>query len=71
MASFAKSIGLEVHAGHGLTLANVEKISAIEEIEELNIGHSLISDAVFVGLETAVKNMKKRMRAVRSAPSKE
>lgn len=55
---FAQGIGLEVFAGHGLNYNNVTKVSAIKGIEELNIGHSIISRAVFVGLVRAVKEMK-------------
>jgi len=54
---YARKHGLIVHAGHGLTYFNVKKIAGIKEIEELNIGHSIISRAVFVGLERAVKDM--------------
>ena len=61
MAEYAASCGLEVHAGHGLTLETVAEISSILEIEELNIGHSLISDAIFFGLNLAIKSMRKRM----------
>jgi pyridoxine 5-phosphate synthase len=50
-------MGLGVHAGHGLTYENVIPVAAITEIEELNIGHSIISRAVFVGLEAAVREM--------------
>jgi len=57
-ATHAKQIGLAVHAGHGLTYANVRPVAAIPEIEELNIGHSIISNAVFWGLEEAVRRMK-------------
>jgi pyridoxine 5-phosphate synthase len=46
-----------VHAGHGLTYHNVSPIVAIAEIEELNIGHSIISRAMFVGIEQAVREM--------------
>lgn len=60
-SSFAHSIGLVVNAGHGLTLDNVEPIAAIPEMNELNIGHSLIADALFVGIEQAVKQMKAKM----------
>lgn len=59
MAILAKSLGLRVAAGHGLKYHNVKKIAGIKEIEELNIGHSIISHAVFVGLSEAVKEMKK------------
>lgn len=57
-ALFAKDLGLHVSAGHGLNYRNVRGITSIEEIEELNIGHSIISRAVFVGLERAVREMK-------------
>lgn len=60
-AKFAKSIGLIVSAGHGLTYQNVGLIAAIPEIEELNIGHSIISRAIFVGLGKAVAEMKEIM----------
>ncbi|OIP66142.1 MAG: pyridoxine 5'-phosphate synthase [Nitrospirae bacterium CG_4_10_14_3_um_filter_53_41] len=54
----AREIGISIHAGHGLTYRNVSRIAAIPEIEELNIGHSIISRAVLVGLERAVREMK-------------
>ncbi len=56
-AKFARSLGLKVFAGHGLNYENVKRIAQIEEIEELNIGHSIISRAVFSGLKDAVKQM--------------
>jgi pyridoxine 5-phosphate synthase len=56
-AAYAKRIGLAVHAGHGLTYQNVQPVAAIPEIEELNIGHSIVSNAVFWGLEEAVRRM--------------
>lgn len=56
-AEFAKSIGLEVFAGHGLNYQNIGEILSISEITELNIGHSIIARAVFVGLENAIKEM--------------
>lgn len=56
-AKFARSIDLQVFAGHGLNYENVKRIVRIKDIEELNIGHSIISQAVFVGLENAVKEM--------------
>src|SRR5207247_1640453 len=58
--------GLAVHAGHGLTYQNVQPVAAIPEIEELNIGHSIVSNAVFWGLEEAVRRMRK---LVDEAPS--
>ena len=58
---FAKGIGLSVSAGHGLNYRNVRDIAGIKEIEELNIGHSILSRAVLVGLEKAVREMKMLM----------
>lgn len=52
-----RELGMVVNAGHGLNYINVKAIAAIKEIEELNIGHSIISHSVFVGLENAVKEM--------------
>jgi len=60
-------LGLAVHAGHGLTVHNVGPVSSIPEIEELNIGHSIISRAVFVGIDRAVKEMRDAMNAARSS----
>ena len=65
-AAFAHSIGLEVHAGHGLTFHNVQPVAAIPELAELNIGHFLIGEAVFMGLAESVKEMKKLMADARS-----
>ena len=56
-----RTLGLAVHAGHGLTVRNVAPVAAIEEIEELNIGHSIISRAVFVGIEESVREMRTAM----------
>ena len=64
-ASHGAGIGLAVHAGHGLTVGNVRPVSAIPEIEELNIGHSIVSRAVFVGLGAAVAEMREAMAAAR------
>jgi pyridoxine 5-phosphate synthase len=63
----AADLGLAVHAGHGLNLRNVAAVAAIPEIEELNIGHSIVSRAVFVGLDRAVREMGEAMRAARSS----
>lgn len=60
---YAASKGLVVNAGHGLNLDNVHAIAAIPQIHELNIGHSIIAHAVFVGLEQAVKEMKAAIQA--------
>lgn len=57
-AKLAGSLGLRVGAGHGLNFINVRKIARIPEVEELNIGHSIISRAVLVGLERAVREMR-------------
>ena len=57
-AEYAASKGLVVNAGHGLNLENVAPIAKIPQIHELNIGHSIIAESVFVGLEQAVKDMK-------------
>ena len=65
-AALADSIGLEVHAGHGLTFQNVQPVAAIPEIVELNIGHFLIGEAVFMGLGEAVKEMKRLMQDART-----
>jgi pyridoxine 5-phosphate synthase len=61
-ASHARSLGLAVNAGHGLNYLNIEPIRAIEEIEEVSIGHAIISHAMFVGLERAVREMLQRVR---------
>ncbi len=58
-SKYASSLGLEVHAGHGLTVNSVKNIRHISEIRELNIGHSIISDSITHGLKRAVKRMKK------------
>jgi len=64
-ASYAHSAGLQVNAGHGLNIYNVEEICQIPEIVELNIGHAIISQAIFSGLDTAVRDLKKIMRRAR------
>ncbi len=66
-AARARSLGLDVHAGHGLTYENVAPVAAIAEIEELNIGHSVVSRAVLVGMERAVREMKQIVRHARAA----
>jgi pyridoxine 5-phosphate synthase len=66
-ARLAADLGLAVHAGHGLNLENVGRVATIPEIEELNIGHSIVSRAVFVGLERAVQEMREAMDAARSS----
>ncbi|MES2124136.1 MAG: pyridoxine 5'-phosphate synthase [Gemmatimonadota bacterium] len=64
-ADHAAGMGLAVHAGHGLTFQNVGPVAAIPEIEELNIGHSIVSRAVFVGIGPAVREMKRLMTEAR------
>jgi pyridoxine 5-phosphate synthase len=59
--SYAKSLGLHVNAGHGLHYHNVQKIAALSDIVELNIGHAIIARAVFTGLKEAVLDMKRLM----------
>jgi len=66
-ASLGASIGLAVHAGHGLTTANVGPVAAIPEIEELNIGHHVVARAVFVGLPTAIRELRAAMDAARGS----
>ena len=65
MAALAARNGIEPHAGHGLTYDNVQPIAAIPQIAELNIGHYLVGEAVFVGLEAAVRRMRDLMDAAR------
>lgn len=65
MAALAAKNGIEPHAGHGLTYENVQPIAAIPQLAELNIGHYLVGEAVFVGLETAVRRMRDLMDAAR------
>jgi len=60
-ARLGASLGLAVHAGHGLTVRNVGAVAAIPEVEELNIGHSIVSRAVFVGLVEAVREIRAAM----------
>jgi pyridoxine 5-phosphate synthase len=66
-AAHARALGLDVHAGHGLTYENVTAVAAIETIEELNIGHSIVSRAVLVGIESAVREMKDLVERARGA----
>ncbi|WP_428027577.1 pyridoxine 5'-phosphate synthase [Altererythrobacter sp.] len=65
MAALAAENGIEPHAGHGLTYENVQPIAAIPQLAELNIGHYLVGEAVFVGLEAAVRRMRVLMDEVR------
>ena len=65
MAALAAKNGIEPHAGHGLTYENVQPIAAIPQLAELNIGHYLIGEAIFVGLEASVRRMRELMDAAR------
>jgi pyridoxine 5-phosphate synthase len=64
-AALAAKNGIEVHAGHGLTTANVAPIAAIPQVRELNIGHYLIGEAIFVGLNAAIREMRAAMEGAR------
>lgn len=64
-AAHAHALGLEVHAGHGLTYDNVAPIAAIPEVRELNIGHFLIGEAIYLGLGPAIEEMRRRMDQAR------
>ena len=67
MAAHAHSLGLEVHAGHGLTYDTVTPIAAFPEVKELNIGHFLIGEAIFRGLKPAIAEMRRLMDAARAS----
>lgn len=64
-ASYGAKLGLECHAGHGLSFETVSAIAAIPEVVELNIGHFIIGEAIFMGLKDCIQEMKKRMLAAR------
>lgn len=66
-ATLAAALGLEVHAGHGLTYDTVGPIAALPELAELNIGHFLIAESIFVGLGPAISQMRQAMDAARGA----
>jgi pyridoxine 5-phosphate synthase len=66
MSAYAHSLGLEVHAGHGLTYDTVAPIAAFPEVRELNIGHFLIGEAIFRGLTPAVQEMRRLMDDARA-----
>ncbi|HEY1963076.1 MAG TPA: pyridoxine 5'-phosphate synthase [Rhizomicrobium sp.] len=65
-ARHGASIGLEIHAGHGLNYENVAPIAAIPEIVELNIGHFLVGEAIFIGLEASIRRMRALMDGARA-----
>jgi len=66
MAAFAHDLGLEVHAGHGLTYDTVKPVAAFPEVMELNIGHFIIGEAIFRGLAPAIREMRRLMDEARA-----
>ena len=68
-AAHSAEVGLECHAGHGLTYDTVGAVAALPEVLELNIGHFLIGEAIFSGLESAIKRMRARMDTARAEAS--
>ncbi|MCG6883440.1 MAG: pyridoxine 5'-phosphate synthase [Silicimonas sp.] len=66
MATFADSLGLEVHAGHGLTYETVGPVAALPELVELNIGHFLVGEAIFLGLDASIREMRRLMEDARA-----
>lgn len=65
-AEFGADLGIEIHAGHGLTYDNVGPIAAIPHIKELNIGHFMIGEAIFIGLEASIREMRHKMDEARA-----
>ncbi|MEM9641977.1 MAG: pyridoxine 5'-phosphate synthase, partial [Pseudomonadota bacterium] len=65
MARFAHDLGLEVHAGHGLTYDCVGPVAALPEVMELNIGHFLVGEAIFSGFDSAIRRMRAEMDTAR------
>ena len=68
-AARASAIGLEVHAGHGLTVANVGPVARIPSVVELNIGHAIVAEAIFIGFEAAIRQMRAAMDRARQGTS--
>ncbi|MEC3862907.1 pyridoxine 5'-phosphate synthase [Mesobacterium sp. TK19101] len=66
MSAYAYSLGLEVHAGHGLTYDTVKPVAAFPEVMELNIGHFIIGEAIFLGLDPAIREMRRLMDEART-----
>ena len=66
MSAYAHSLGLEVHAGHGLTYDTVQPVAAFPEVMELNIGHFIIGEAIFLGLQPAIREMRRLMDGARA-----
>ncbi|QDY68190.1 pyridoxine 5'-phosphate synthase [Qingshengfaniella alkalisoli] len=67
MSAFAHSLGLEVHAGHGLTFETVAPVAAIPEVRELNIGHFLVAESIFLGLDGVIHEMRRLMDEARQS----
>ena len=67
MAQFGHDLGLEIHAGHGLTYDTVAPIAAFPQVQELNIGHFLIGEAIFLGLGPSINKMRQLMDEARGA----
>lgn len=68
-AAYAASLGIEVHAGHGLSFDNVAPVAAIPEVVELNIGHFLVGEAIFIGFDASIREMRRLMDEARPSPS--
>ena len=66
MSAFGHSLGLEVHAGHGLAYDTVQPVAALPEVRELNIGHFLVGEAIFLGLDPAIREMRRLMDEARA-----
>jgi len=66
-AAYAAGLGIEVHAGHGLSFDNVAAVAAIPEVAELNIGHFLVGEAIFIGLDPSIREMRRLMDEARAA----
>ena len=66
MSAYGHSLGLEIHAGHGLTYDTVKPVAAFPEVMELNIGHFLIGEAIFLGLDPAIREMRRLMDEARA-----
>lgn len=65
-ATYGAGLGLQIHAGHGITFDTVAPIAAIPEIVELNIGHFIIGEAIFSGLDSSIRRMRSLMDAARA-----
>jgi pyridoxine 5-phosphate synthase len=68
-ASYGEGLGLEIHAGHGLSFDTVGPVAAIPSVVELNIGHFLVGEAIFCGLQAAIRRMRECMDEARAAPA--